>query len=435
MTSKLDLWTNDIEQHQADLIIYLQNQINEVLWPGDERRLFAEALMSYLVSWQANANDQALQTYLRFARGAHLDAIGETRWEKRLPPDFAKTTLKFSLKVPKPFNVSIPRGTRASNDGQRFFATDKTAVIEAGQTEVIVEATATVAGSEYNDIKAGEIKIINDKVANVESVVNLVDTYNGQDIEDDDHYRERIRLAPNKRSTAGPAQAYRAYALDAHPDIADALVLQDTETFKKQLPVYGGFSFFPTLNIVSLDTGGRRYDLENENFKIEALGEESFINCVFERHLAGRVVIVPICKGGVIPSADILNQVLETCSDPRIRPLTDHVEVRPPDPVYYDIEAIVYTTKDKESVVKDAIEGTEDEPGAVARYIQWQDETLNNDLNPDYLRKLMLCPHWTIDQTGADRVEIIKPEYTELLQTEIPKCTGNIKVSYQVKYG
>ena len=148
------------------------------------------------------------------------------------------------------------------------------------------------------------------------------------------------------------------------------------------------------------------------------------------RNMYGRVKIVPICAGGQIPSEDVLADVLAACSADDVRPLTDMVTVEAPETHEYDIELTYYTTKANESEVVQNMEGS---GGAIDQYINWQGSTLNQDINPDELRKRILCPDWADDLIGATRVQIIKPEYTELNSTTVAKFSGKKTVKHIVK--
>ena len=144
----------------------------------------------------------------------------------------------------------------------------------------------------------------------------------------------------------------------------------------------------------------------------------------------GRVKIVPICAGGELPDEDVLEAVRRVCSADDVRPLTDIVQVEAPQVELYDIELTYYTTKANESEVVKNVEGPD---GAINRYIYWQGSTLDQDINPDELRKLILCPHWIENPIGATRVIITKPEYKELPSTTVAKFSGNINVQHVVK--
>ena len=161
-----------------------------------------------------------------------------------------------------------------------------------------------------------------------------------------------------------------------------------------------------------------------------ALAGAASVNIKITRNMYGRVKIVPICAGGEIPDEDILEDVLLACSSDDVRPLTDMVQVEAPAVHEYDIELEYYTTKADESEVVQNVEGT---GGAISRYIYWQGSNLDQDINPDELRKLILCPHWEDGLKGATRVNIIKPEYTELESTTVAVFSGKLKVSHKVK--
>jgi len=70
-----------------------------------------------------------------------------------------------------------------------------------------------------------------------------------------------------------------------------------------------------------------------------------------------------------------------------VKPLTDMVQVEAPNTELYDIDLVYYTTKANESEVVRNVEGSD---GAINRFIYWQGSSLDQDINPDELRKLIL---------------------------------------------
>ena len=373
--SELDfIGTNSTEIYNT-IITELENGVAEPLYPGDERRIFGEAMVPLFVALYSSVNDACRQKMLRYARGEVLDAIGENRGLVRIEAQKATTTLRFSLNEAVSANITIPAGTRVTSDFERYFATDVTVVLAAGNTYVDVAATAAEGGVDYNSIPVDTINIMVDLLAYIDSVANVTATAGGNDIEGDDAFRERIRAATNKITTAGPAASYRYWAMQADATVADAIV-------------------------------------------------ESPTPC--------EVIITPILYGGAIPTQDILDKVLASCSAADVKPLTDRVSVTAPATVEYDIELIYYTTAANAAKCQETIEGSN---GAIAQYIYWQGSALNRDINPDYLRKLILAPEGEGDLVGADRVVITSPEYTELDSTTVAKFSGNLKVSQIIKEG
>ena len=107
--SLLDGPTTDAELIRDEIITELESSVGGPLYPGDERRMFAEALVAVFVSMYNSLNDAARQKMLRYARGSVLDALGERVGVARIAPTSATTTLRFSLSEPVGENVLIPQ--------------------------------------------------------------------------------------------------------------------------------------------------------------------------------------------------------------------------------------------------------------------------------------------------------------------------------------
>jgi len=426
----------------------LENGVNEPLYPGDERRIHGEAMAQVVVAIYNTVNYACRQKMLRYARGSVLDALGENRDVTRLTPTPATTTLRFSVSEPVASNIVIPAGLRVTGDFEHYFLTDETVVLYAGAPSVDVTATAEYGGEEYNDIAPGGLSKIVDvsDVPLIDYVTNVEVTIGGGDEESDEAFRERIREAENRLSTAGTAKAYKYWALSANSRVSDALVESKTETVRRTLPVYAGHAFQGGANLLpdtlavilpdgSKAVAGVNYTAtyEDELLTIALAGqlaEEPEIDIQITRKMYGRVKIVPICAGGELPDEDVLADVLAACTADDVKPLTDMVQVVAPDIEYYDIELTYYTTKANQSEVVKNVEGP---GGAIDQYVYWQGSNLDQDINPDELRKLILSPNWAEGLTGASRVDIVKPEYTELPSSTVAKFSGNLKVSHIVK--
>lgn len=446
--SDLNFIETDAKKVSDTVLQELESGVNEPLYPGDERRIFGEALAQVVVTIYNTVNDGVRQKMLRYARGATLDALGENRNVSRISPTLASTTLRFGLNEPVASNIIIPAGLRVTSDYVHYFSTDSTVVLIAGTLSVEVTATAENGGAEYNDIAPGCINKIVDvsDVPLIDYVTNIDASEGGGDEEGDEPFRERIREAENRLSTAGPAKAYKYWALSANPRVSDAVVSSDTDKIFRELPVYAGHAFQGGANMLldtlvvflpdgSVAVKGEDYTAtyEDELLTLKLSGGLSEVQEVFieiTRYLYGRVKIVPICAGGELPDEEVLADVLAACAADDVRPLTDLVTVEAPSVEYYDIELTYWTTKANESEVVQNVEGS---GGAIDRYNYWQGSTLDQDINPDELRKLILCPHWADNLTGATRVEITKPEYKELKNTTVAKFSGNIKVQHIVK--
>lgn len=355
----------------------LMDEVNEPLYPGDERRIFGDALVAVFVALYNEFNDKMKQRTLQYARGEVLDALGARYDIERAEPAHATATFRFSVESAQDTNIIINARTKITTDGSVYFATDQVAVLQAGSIYIDVPATCTEGGTQYNGFAIGTIATLVDLIPYITSVSNTTVSIGGDDgepytDEGDEKFRERIRLAPAAQSTAGPESAYRYFALSADPEIID----------------------------VAIDNP-----------------EANTIN------------IYPLMRGGAIPDEETLTKVEETCSADDVRPMSDKVTAIAPTQVSYDIELKYYCTQDNEA---DTIKAVEGEGGAIDQYNDWQTSALNRDINPDQLKKLILCPDWDSTLIGADRVDIIKPVFKEIGKNEVPKFSGTLTVSHEV---
>ena len=207
--SELTFIETDSEKIYNTVITSLEKAVGEPLYPGDERRIFGDALVAVVLAVYSKANDACKQKMLRYARGRVLDALGERYACHRIPPASAKTTLRFSLNAAITTNIIIPEGTRATPDNEVYFRTIETAVLQAGAVFVDIPAECTLTGQAYNGYRTGDINRLVDMIPFIDSVKNIIVTYDGNDGEPypeedggtgDEHYRERIRLAPTSVS-------------------------------------------------------------------------------------------------------------------------------------------------------------------------------------------------------------------------------------------
>ena len=157
--------------------------------------------------------------FISYAEGEELDLIGRDVFGvERLGPVPARTVLRFYLSR----QTTIPKGTRvATKDMKVVFETEETA---SGTTQVDVRAVATEPGLKGNGYLPGEVSVLLDTVLGVDKVENIAVTTGGADIENDEHYRDRLRKSLERLSNAGSRGAYIFHAKSAHPRIGDVSV-------------------------------------------------------------------------------------------------------------------------------------------------------------------------------------------------------------------
>lgn len=438
--------TTDAELIRDEIITELESSVGWPLYPGDERRMFAEALVAVFVSMYNSLNDAARQKMLRYARGSVLDALGERVGVARIAPTSATTTLRFSLSEPVGENVLIPQGTRATSDSTHYFETTAAAVIEVGETFIDVDSKSVDGGAAYNGIPIGGINSLVDPVVYVDRVSNTTETTGGGDEETDDSYRERIKAAPSKLSTAGPINGYKYWAMSADSKIVDVTVKSEQETITRDLPVCGGKAFkggdtllFDTLTVYKANgaTAAKNGDYTAEYAdglltitltSDGALSGASSVKITIDITNAGVVRIVPMCADGEIPDDTVLEKVFAAVNASEVRPLTDRVKVEAPTVEEYDIVLTYYTTAAEES---DCILTVEGAGGAIDQFNKWQSAELGRDINPDKLRALILAPSGD-GAVGASRVVITSPTFKELNDTTIAKFSGTKTIKHEV---
>lgn len=380
----------DSETVVNNLVTKFEEALGVTLQPSDERRIFLNQLAQVIVAINANVNETGNQVLLRYATGEALDAIGEMFGVTRLQAGRAKCVLLFTLSEVQNTDVTIPMGTRATADGEVYFATTKTLVIAAGNSFGEVEAEAlTDAEVSY---EKNAIRYIVDNVQYLGSVTNPSATTGGTDRESDDSLRERIRLVPESFSTAGCSDGYKYWAKSANTDVGDVVV-------------------YSPVNDTSLTDEQR------------AAG-------------AGKVYIYVLKADGSIPNGQlpkasasdddpdqVIKDVYEAVNSKEVRPLTDMVTVLPPVEQKYSINLEYYVSEEDEadlSNIKDKVNE------AIAEYVSWQGGTIGRDINPDKLRSLIL-------NAGAARVEITSPAtYQEVAKTQIAVLDGGITATPKI---
>lgn len=196
------------------------------LQPAQIERLLLNQIGYRETLTRIGVQEAGKQNLVEFATFPALDHLGQLVGVTRLPVQPARSTVTFTTPQAAAVAIVIPAGTRvATSDGKATFATTAEASIALGATSADVEVAAVVAGVGGNGYAPATLTRIVDPVPLVSAATNITETAGGADIEPDDQLRERIKLAPNEFSVAGPRKAYIALARKAHQDIVSVAVL------------------------------------------------------------------------------------------------------------------------------------------------------------------------------------------------------------------
>lgn len=310
---------------ELNVLTTVEALLGRKLHRADPLRLFLLGVEALIIQQRLLIDQSAKMNLLAYSQGDYLDHIGVLVGAERLPASAAKTTLRLSLSAARDTATVIPKGTRATPDGEVYFAIDADAVINAGALYTDAEATCTETGETGNGFIAGEINKIVDPVPFLAAMVNTTKSEGGADTESDENYRERIQNAPEHFSVAGPDGAYAYHAKSASALISDVSVTSPAP---------------------------------------------------------GEVLVCPLLSGGVLPGEETLAMVEEKLDADNVRPLTDKVTVSAPTQAKYNLECTYYISR-KNVTNAAAIQSAAEK--AVEGYIEWQKEKLGRDINPTEL--------------------------------------------------
>lgn len=349
----------DSEKIKTDIITGYEAVAKRSLAAGDPIRLFLLSIADRFIDALNNANIAGQQNLLTYAQAGNLDALGVLLSAERLDASPAMTTFQFTLTGALNTDLIIPQGFEVTN-GIVIFATDKELVIPAGEVYGSMSATCTTAGVIGNDYLQGQITTIVKPMAYLQSATNTTVTSGGADAEGDEAYAERLRLATDSFSVAGPAAAYEFHARSVSPAIIDVSV----------------FSPNPC-----------------------------------------EVEIYPLLTGGTIPAQELLDMVQEYFGKEDVIPMCDLVTVKAPEAYNYAINVDYYITRDdqkKATAIREKIEA------AVQEYISWQQTEVGRPITPANLVYLVK----QAGAYDVDLTTLSPPETAELTYGQVAQCTG-----------
>ncbi|MGE8036833.1 baseplate J/gp47 family protein [Lysinibacillus sp. NPDC093692] len=339
----------------SEMLQHINDKTGLEFQRADPRRKIVES-QAVFVSFERNRAEHALkQMLLAYATDDMLDLKGDELDTSRLDEKAATTIIGFNLEATRGVALPIPQGTRIKI-AEAYFQTTKVEVVPIDTNYIELPMTCTETGEIGNDYLPGETVTLVDPLPYVKSVVNTVVSSGGVEIEDDDPYAERIRLAPEKFSVAGPELAYKYYALTSSQDIAD----------------------------VEVDSPS-----------------------------PGVTRIVALLKNGEIPTQQHLDEILAICSPGDVRPLTDNVIATIPDVLNFSIEVQYWLPNSKATVADGLMQKIEAE---YQDYLVWQRSKLGRDVNPSEIVNRLKS---TQTEKLAERVEVIGVSYTEIEKTKI----------------
>lgn len=333
-----------------------------ILYPADPYRLLMNVVAGQLYQAYQFAQERFKQNFIRYMDDDLLLHWGANLGYQIPEAKPAMTELEFGLNEALAFDVTIPAGTRATAGDDVYFSSDGEVVIPAGALSVTVAAICADAGTVGNDYAAGQLSTMVDSVPYVSWVTNSKASSGGTDAPSGDDLREAVYLFPSTYSAAGPEDAYIALVKEYSSEIADVSVVADGDA---------------------------------------------------------NVNIYVLLQDGELPGQNYLARVEEYLRDTKRIPDTDHVILKAPDAVPYEIEVTYYIhseNKDMEGTIKENVKE------AVDYYAECQCGEIGMDIDSGALVELARV-------AGAKRVFVSSPGYAKLSKSQIAVCT-EVKLAY-----
>ncbi len=355
----VDFIETDSSTIEATIINRYEALSGRSLAKGDPVRLFLEALASIIIQQRTAINLAARQNLLSYAKGEYLDALGVYLNVTRLPAARAVTTLEFALSQALAQTYTIPAGFEVTN-GIVSFTTDRELVIPAGEVTGTVDATCATSGESGNGYLAGQVNTIVSPMTFLAGAENTTTTAGGADIETDEAFAERIRLAPNAFSVAGPKKAYEFHTYSVSSAIID----------------------------VSVTTP-----------------QPGYVN------------VYPLMTGGNLPPQELLDDVDEHLNTDTIRPLTDYVQVLAPAAVSYSINIdywISQADRGRVEAIQTAV------AAAVEAYRIWQQSRIGRDISPEKLLAMVV----NAGASRVDASTLSPNAFVEVPEGSVAQCTA-----------
>lgn len=219
--TELHYVTYDPEEIWRDIVTTYVDAGGDILYPGDEKEMLLRSVQSVVTQLFAAVDNALRMQTLRYALGEYLDVLGEQRDCHRFLSTAASATVTFTFSASGQSKV-IRAGTAMTADGELFYTTVNE-FTQTGYAQVVtVEVVCSQEGSAGNGLLSGtqmQLAITNPAVV---SVFVATSAAGGNDEEDDETYRERIRLYGLASVTTGPSGQYESKAKNVSGEILDA---------------------------------------------------------------------------------------------------------------------------------------------------------------------------------------------------------------------
>ena len=396
----------DVEKLEKEIIAGLESKLNKNFQPGQLERHYCQYLAYRESLVRIAIQKAAILNLVNYSKCPILNEIGELFDCKQLSEKPSETIMELGFSEARDYDISIAAGLQVeTKDGKFIYSTCDDVIFNKGELIKTVKAVCTEATSSSNGYLAGEINSIL-PLCELDYAKNITTSSGGADIESEDSYKERLKLAINKTSTAGAKSGYIYYTKSAHQDIIDVQV----ESPQLEASV--------TLEEIEYQAKNGLIENDDLNATFNYLTGEVEINftnpvSILKLRLPpdSLVNIYPLTKDGFL-SDTIKTAVEQSVNAEKIRPLTDKVCVIEPQGIEIQINGRIKIKKEFDLTdVKNNIEKK------ISEYEQEMRLALAKNIIPSEIIERIQ----SID--GVYMVELSSPKYTELKLNQYAKIT------------
>lgn len=196
----------------------------DILYPGDEKYMLLRSVQEDIVQVFAGVDNALRMLTLRYAQGEYLDVLGDKRNCPRIEATAAKATVTITTNATGKTDM-LEAGTSMTADGEIFYLLTEPLTLTGYAQTATVEVVADRTGSIGNGLLSGTEMGLAITNSNVNSIVAASDAKGGNEAEDDETYRARIREYGLTNVNTGPRRQYEAAAKAVSSEIIDARAL------------------------------------------------------------------------------------------------------------------------------------------------------------------------------------------------------------------
>lgn len=195
-----------------------------ILYAGDEKEMLLQAVLQIMVQAFAGIDNALRMATLRYAQREYLELIGENRNCPIIQAKPARAMVRIVLEATGTPGM-IPAGTVLTADGTVLYKTLDDLIVTGASQEMTVQVECTRSGSVGNGLTAGMEMSSLTALDGSPAITCIQSAAGGQDKEDQEVYRERIRTSGLSSVTTGPQMRYEAVAKAVSSEVIDARAL------------------------------------------------------------------------------------------------------------------------------------------------------------------------------------------------------------------